>query len=300
MNDVQVRAFLAAAECGSFTSAAAKLYLPHQAVSKYVRNLENELQVQLFRRGDGTLALTEAGRAYLALFAETASRIRGTREETAAYYHVLTHTLRVGVSSWVDVFGLIGDCLLAYRDAHPDVQLIVRVYDNPLLRQELEQGNLDAIVVCGDRYIESTQLSHVSIASENMCMYAPDWVEGDRIDPACWGLPLLQRTSWDWSYLEWKYIGTVALQQFDFTPGSILLLPNTETLLSRMRLGDCIAIADNNFSVLRNMPGTRQFPLCLSSHLECIWMTANESPLLPGFVEHLQTNLSAIFDAASI
>ncbi|HEX4326523.1 MAG TPA: LysR family transcriptional regulator, partial [Burkholderiales bacterium] len=61
-----VRSFEAAARHVSFTKAAAELNVTHGAVSRQVALLEQWLGVALFRRSASQLALTEAGRAYLA------------------------------------------------------------------------------------------------------------------------------------------------------------------------------------------------------------------------------------------
>jgi LysR family glycine cleavage system transcriptional activator len=59
-----IRAFEAAARCGSFVGAAAELNVTPAAVSRMVRLLEDRLGVGLFERSANRLALTPAGRAY--------------------------------------------------------------------------------------------------------------------------------------------------------------------------------------------------------------------------------------------
>src|SRR5215471_17406244 len=61
-----LRAFEAAARLGSFKQAAAELHVTHGAVSRHVQVLENWLGVPMFRRLNRRVALTEAGKSYLA------------------------------------------------------------------------------------------------------------------------------------------------------------------------------------------------------------------------------------------
>jgi LysR family transcriptional regulator, glycine cleavage system transcriptional activator len=61
-----LRSFEAAGRHVSFTRAAQELNVTQAAVSHQIKALEETLGVQLFRRQNRTLALTEAGRAYLA------------------------------------------------------------------------------------------------------------------------------------------------------------------------------------------------------------------------------------------
>src|SRR5258707_15727281 len=60
----QLDAFLRVASEGSFTAASASLHKSQPAVSKLVRNLEDELGVQLFDREQYRATLTDAGRLF--------------------------------------------------------------------------------------------------------------------------------------------------------------------------------------------------------------------------------------------
>ena len=51
MNPKQLHCFITAAQEGSFSKAAKKLYLSQQALSKTIDKLEEELDVPLFIRG---------------------------------------------------------------------------------------------------------------------------------------------------------------------------------------------------------------------------------------------------------
>ena len=57
----QIRIFLAAAQTGSFSQAAQKLYLTQPAVSKWIAKLEKELGCKLFSRRGSGVTLTEEG-----------------------------------------------------------------------------------------------------------------------------------------------------------------------------------------------------------------------------------------------
>ena len=60
----QLRAFLAVANAKSFLAAAETMYITRQAVSKTVTQLEEELGVKLFVRGQSGAELTPAGRIF--------------------------------------------------------------------------------------------------------------------------------------------------------------------------------------------------------------------------------------------
>lgn len=62
----RLRAFLAVAEQGSFARAAGELRLAPSTLSQMIRDLESQLDVQLFRRTTRSVALTEPGERLLA------------------------------------------------------------------------------------------------------------------------------------------------------------------------------------------------------------------------------------------
>ncbi|MEJ8840649.1 LysR family transcriptional regulator [Ramlibacter sp. AN1133] len=60
-----IEAFLAIAECGSFSLAAQRLHLSQTAISHRMRKLEETLGVQLVLRTSRGIALTPAGNRLL-------------------------------------------------------------------------------------------------------------------------------------------------------------------------------------------------------------------------------------------
>jgi DNA-binding transcriptional LysR family regulator len=61
MNTISLKSFIAAAEEGSFSKAAARLGITQPAVSLSISKLEKELGVKLFERTAGSFSLTGAG-----------------------------------------------------------------------------------------------------------------------------------------------------------------------------------------------------------------------------------------------
>lgn len=60
----QVRIFINAVECGSFSAAGKKLYMSQSAISQQIMRLEKELGFQLFDRSQYRPCLTEKGKYY--------------------------------------------------------------------------------------------------------------------------------------------------------------------------------------------------------------------------------------------
>jgi LysR family glycine cleavage system transcriptional activator len=78
-------AFESAARHGSFTRAAAELNLTQGAVSRQIRQLEDQLGAQLFRRVRQRVVLTEAGRGYLLDVRRTLDHLEVATQRAMAY-----------------------------------------------------------------------------------------------------------------------------------------------------------------------------------------------------------------------
>lgn len=81
-----VRAFEVAARLGSIKKAADELHVTSGAVSRHIKNLEDEFGIALFERGNRSMKLTPEAAAFAATVTEAfASMTRGVEHLRAAY-----------------------------------------------------------------------------------------------------------------------------------------------------------------------------------------------------------------------
>ena len=76
MESYQLGYFVAVAEEGGFTAAAARLRLAQSALSQAIRNLEGSVGAPLFERGRRGVTLTPAGSAFLPLARDVLARMK--------------------------------------------------------------------------------------------------------------------------------------------------------------------------------------------------------------------------------
>src|SRR3954468_5037692 len=152
----QLQYFLAAAEHGSFSRAAAELHLAQPSLSEQVRRLEAEFGVALFSRVGRGLALTEAGR----VLQPHAERTLGEAEAARASV-VDVRELRGGTASfgtWGTSRYYIGvDLVEAFRRRHPGVHVRVVGQNSSEVVHAVQAGRLEAgavVLPLDDRGLE--------------------------------------------------------------------------------------------------------------------------------------------------
>lgn len=114
--------FVAVAEEGGFTAAAARLHVVQSAVSAGLKALERELGTVLVERTSRRVGLTDAGAVLLPHARASLDAARDGRDAVAAAAGGLRGTVRVGMLTsvgWLDVPAL----LARFHHAHPGVAL---------------------------------------------------------------------------------------------------------------------------------------------------------------------------------
>jgi LysR family transcriptional regulator, glycine cleavage system transcriptional activator len=115
-----IKAFDAAARCGSFAAAAAELNVSAAAVSRMVRVLEERLGVALFERGANRLRLTAAGRTYHVGLTPILDALAQLTEQVQA--QAGSRTLTVGVGPTFAVRWLIPR-LASFQETAPNIDV---------------------------------------------------------------------------------------------------------------------------------------------------------------------------------
>ena len=87
------------AKCGSFTKAAAKLFISQPALSNYINKVEEELGVKLFDRSSTPLLLTYGGEQYLKRARKILTQIDDMDRELRDITHHMQGRLRLGFPS---------------------------------------------------------------------------------------------------------------------------------------------------------------------------------------------------------
>jgi LysR family hca operon transcriptional activator len=138
-----LRYFVAVAAHGNFNRAAASLHLTQPALSRQVKDLEEELGVMLLNRGKNAVTMTESGIAFfeearevLARAEQAVQRVRGEGK---------SEILRVGYAPSMTV-GIIPGALEKFQAQRPRVRLELTDLSSREMNQYALEGRLDLVI----------------------------------------------------------------------------------------------------------------------------------------------------------
>jgi len=118
----QLVAFLAVAGEGTFLAASARLHKSQPAVSKLVRNLEDELGIELFDRREYRATLTDAGRRFYERAAAVIESTEGLRSFAKALSGKVEPILRLAVEAVAPLAPIMEICRAAQM-RYPSVRI---------------------------------------------------------------------------------------------------------------------------------------------------------------------------------
>jgi DNA-binding transcriptional LysR family regulator len=170
MNTEVMKTFVDLVDTGSFSKAAEANYISQSAVSQQLAKLERELSTQLISRGGGTVAATDAGKAFYQGAKEIILRMEQMLGEVRSVSSSVRGVLRVGTIYSVG-FYLLDPYVRKFIQKHPEVSLHVeytgwdRIY-GAVINGEMNLG----VVACPER---NRSVEIVPLVSEELVVVMP-------------------------------------------------------------------------------------------------------------------------------
>ena len=141
----KLRYFVGVAEAGGFRRAAEALLVAQPSLSKHIRELERELEVKLFERGNLGVQLTPHGRYLLAESKAILERVDNLRGFVARQPCSIHGVFRIGAPASIAAL-LFGPLAERLHEVHPDLHIVCSGYGSRLL-ELLEDNAIDAAIV---------------------------------------------------------------------------------------------------------------------------------------------------------
>ena len=167
----QLKAFVAIAETGTFTAAAARVHVTQAAISMQIRQLENEVGAKLFVRAPRHVILTEAGEHLLHRARHILREHDAAIDEISELAGAERGRLRIGSASAMILTDPLPKILKEIRRRHPRAEVTVTSGTSEALVEQILAGELDLAFVSlpvEARGIQTERLSEdqlVAIAS---------------------------------------------------------------------------------------------------------------------------------------
>jgi DNA-binding transcriptional LysR family regulator len=152
-----LRYFLQVAQSGSIRVAAEKLNVAPSAISRHIRNLEEELGISLFERNARGVSLTEAGE----LYTRHAKTVFMDRERVRLEIDDLKGLRRGHIRiSTIDgiVAGPLSNAMSSFRKLHPGVTIHLRSTGTEMVNKAVREGEADIGIAYQSTPIEGVNI----------------------------------------------------------------------------------------------------------------------------------------------
>ncbi len=226
----QLRYFIAVADEGSFSRAAAKVRVAQPSLSQQIRKLEAEVGQPLFDRLPRSVVLTEAGRCFIDYARQILASIGDARRCVDELKGEVAGALAVGAISTIAPY-VLPELVVTFQKHYPQVTLEIVEDVTAGITRRIEGGELD--VALASTCQQSPTLRREALASEPLLALVPE------------GHPLAKKTMVE--------LDDLKSQRFLLLHEMHCLSQQVNHLLESRRLRPEIALAGSQLSTIANM-----------------------------------------------
>ena len=226
----QLRYFVAVADEGSFSRAAAKVRVAQPSLSQQIRKLEAEVGQPLFDRLPRSVVLTEAGRCFIDYARQILASIGDARRCVDELKDEVAGRLAVGAIPTIAPY-VLPELVVTFQKHYPEVTLEIVEDVTDGITRRVEAGELD--VALASTCQQSPTLRRESLGNEPLLALVPE------------GHPLAKKTLVE--------LDDLKSQRFLLLHEMHCLSQQVHHLLESRRLRPEIALAGSQLSTIANM-----------------------------------------------
>lgn len=288
MDLMKMRYFTVAAECGSFSETARRLYTSQPNISKQISSLEAELGVRLFVRDRHTIRLTRAGEYLYEEMKDLPPLLDRVFETTRALGRGDAGELRIGLLAGQRLGTEIIERFNHFTARYPDVSFTLERAGFSELHESLQSFRYDMIITLSFDVKPSPDLCTESImARQQPAIFV------SRMSPLADRLDDLSKAPFVVISPRESYGGYEQLirscRQQGFEPNIVRLADSLDSLLFYVETGVGIAILDRN-TRLEIDQNIRVIPIedADSPDVVAVWSSHNTNPNIRNLVDCLR------------
>ena len=167
----QLRYFIAVADEGNFSRAAAKVRVAQPSLSQQIRKLEAEIGQPLFDRLPRSVVITEAGRCLLEYARQILASIGDARRCVDELKGKIAGDVAVGAIPTIAPY-VLPELVVTFQEHYPDVTLHIVEDVTAGITRRVEAGELDIALASTCR--PSPTLRRESIGKEPLLLLVPE------------------------------------------------------------------------------------------------------------------------------
>jgi len=142
VNIRHIEYFLAVAKCGSFTKAAQVLFVTQPTISKMIKNIEEELGVELFNRLGKAVELTDAGQVVFSQAQNIVTAVRNISLELDDLVHLKVGHINIGLPPMVGS-SFFPHVIGKFHEQYPEVVIQLTENGAKKIENDVDSGVLD-------------------------------------------------------------------------------------------------------------------------------------------------------------
>ena len=145
MTITQIKYFITVVKCASYTKAAEQLFISQPALSRHIKNMEEELNIQLFVRTNNGIHLTPAGSSLYVGMLDLYQNYIEMVNKAEKIQKGLNGSLKIGILDQTNVSDFMPLIYQYFFQNYPNVDLSFKEGSFDYLVSELYGGRLDLI-----------------------------------------------------------------------------------------------------------------------------------------------------------
>jgi len=165
--DFRLKVFYTVAQRLSFTKAAAELFITQPAVTKHIKELEHQLNVQLFKRNGNNINLTTAGKVLLQYTEKIFQTYTELDAELAQLNNIEAGTLHIGASTTV-AQTILPRLLALFKKTYPAISFSFMQGNTDYITQQVLTEKVDIAIVEGAAHYP--QIAYAPFAKDEIVL----------------------------------------------------------------------------------------------------------------------------------